>query len=60
MYRTVRILTQSPSECLFKPGRIVKIYYNYFTKEYCGIKYNSCGCEVYSPVTPDFDFEILD
>lgn len=60
MYRLARVLTQSKKECTITPGRVVKVYYNYFSKQYCGVKYNSCGCEIYTPMVPDFEFELID
>lgn len=58
MYKLVRILTQSPSEYLFYPGRIVEVRIGLNGVEN-GIIYNSCGCQIFTPKKPDFEFELL-
>lgn len=60
MYRLARVLTQSPSECILYPGRLVKVRIGYNGEVDCGYIYGSCGMEVFTPKVPDFEFEIVD
>lgn len=59
MYRLAKILTRSPTECLFYPGRIIEIRTG-LTGIESGIIYYSGGAEIFTPTMPDFEFKFID